>query len=496
MGNVLAEGLYEENIQYHIQQASKLSALSDEYNTPFFSTLSSMINNRNKMIDVGEDKERDQSILLGGLIGGGTTLAGNTRLSEKVGGDGGIVAEEKRKKQNREKYLKNLNDTFKDRTRLDIYETEPSREITLKKDENGFFIQEGTEEAKSIPEETYNSYAKSANINADTGGTGVLAGKVITKNGSPVISTSKLDTIYKEMARREELDMIHEALSSEKDRNRLSLDFVRNEKLASLAFAHFDAGLGEVLADKIDFYSEMTPEELSVFGVERDTQEEQQRRTTNLKSYFKELETLYNSIENGVVADTNSSNDLETNKKRKYVLFDRGQRILSLDKIMDDNSIAIEKAINSFGWTLENSPEQKAKVDNILDALYLRSSYLRGVTSEHSLHHPHLNRLNRNVQDAVDTLLEDFFSDGKKDYNFGGSDPNAARDFLRASLINEQLTTSREQLFNEWKDISNVSTGFKYFKKNLNKILRKYKDINVDGTIKLTKDTKLSDYLK
>lgn len=495
VGNVVAEGLYEENIQYHIQQASRLSAYNDDYKTPFLSTLTSMINNRGQMLNLGTDQERDQSILLGGIIGGGTTAVGNIEpLNKAFGGEGGIVAEEREKKKNRKSLIKGLNDSEQDLTTMDIYEREPDRAISLSRDENGFFIEEEGTDKKSISEEDYNKFATSAGLDPKTGGNGVLKGSIILEEGNPVISTEKLTKLYKTSTRREELDIIHDALSQNPDRNQLMLRFIRNEKLSSLAEAYFNAGLGDILQDKLDFYAEMNPDELQIFGLERAEEGEQQARVKELKDFFHELEVLHNSLDQGVLPVNDSKEERQNNNLRKSVLFDRGQRILTLDKLITRNTFEIDELADKFLYEAGFSDEVKGLMDDLKEAIYQRESYLRSVTSEFTVSSPQLRRLGRSIQDKLDEIVEKIDSNDSKSWFSGNPNQTAARDFLRLSLINEQLTNSSEELFNDWKNISNVNTGSAYFAKNMMEILSKYSGANPLNTLNLNSEVTVKQY--
>lgn len=493
IGNVLAEGLYEENIQYTISQAAKMTAKNPEVGT-----LQSMIKNYNKFIDVAEDGERAKSVALGAAIGGGTTLASNSPLNKLVGGDGGILAEERRKKALRQELIENLN-TAQDRTKLDIWKRSPDRNIRLEKTEEGFAVTENNER-KIIGEEDYMALAQRANINPDEGGEGIISGGIEMNGGTPQFDNKKMEALFLQSSKREELMDIYDSLVQDPDRNKFSLEFIQREKLANLAKAHFDAGLGEELFDKVDYYSSFSQEEASVFGLNAD--ESSKERAEEYKNYLRELEVMYNSIHGGVIADTNTEENLTINQERQDFLFDRGQRILTLDTLISKNLNDIDRGLDTFVHRLKDvqrrdnqgTPDKlEIAINKIKDLIYEREANIRNVVTTSSTSPETSQYYNKEISKALDNLYENFSENGRltdlKDAQLG-------RDFLKSLLINDQLTQQSDELFQEWKTISNIEYGFAYTKKNLEKIRNKYENIRPYQTIDLNDDTTARQYRK
>ena len=91
------------------------------------------VSNLNSLADI-EDPERAKSILLGGLIGGGTTVLANTPGIQKLIGDEGVFEEEKRLKKIRQDLIKEVNLANQDFTRFDVFENEIDTKVSLTKE--------------------------------------------------------------------------------------------------------------------------------------------------------------------------------------------------------------------------------------------------------------------------------------------------------------------------------------------------------------------------
>jgi len=351
IGNMAAEGLYEENIQYSIQKLGEyMGNYQDEpgaQHRTFLESLQAMVQNAGQNISgITHDKARAEAVGLGSLIGGGQSTLGNVpSLNKAFGGDGGILKENENAKIRRDEIISKLNETQKemDLTTLDIWERTNEQTITARIDpETGVkYIKTGAESEIEVDDEQFIEFASKAGINPESSelmlgnpvsGT-INSNIVIDSTGNPKLDSGKLRAHLASLQRIEALDDIHQAMSQNPEANAMGIQLIRNEKLATMALAHFRSGLGDLMTDKLENMRKATPEELDMFGLSGvDNVDSLVDRASR---YVRKLEEMYNSIETGLIPDSNKKEDIILNNERKLLAYDRAQRILNIDSLMD-----------------------------------------------------------------------------------------------------------------------------------------------------------------
>jgi len=95
-----------------------------------------------------------------------------------------------------------------------------------------------------------------------------------------------------------------------------------------------------------------TPEELDMFGLSGvDNVDSLVDRASR---YVRKLEEMYNSIETGLIPDSNKKEDIILNNERKLLAYDRAQRILNIDSLMDNNQNKLLNIAEEYNKLLQN----------------------------------------------------------------------------------------------------------------------------------------------
>ena len=462
LGNAVSEGLYEENIQYNIQNLSKLNAHRGPGST-FGEAVGNMFSG---LGDLTSDitKEQATSIGLGGLIGGGMQMSHiSPRVNKALGGDGGIIQNYRDKLKNRDKLYESLTSTATSASGLDIFEREVPTNYTLSKeqDENGelvSYMQKEGGEKRKIAEFTWKALATNAGLDLEKGGTAKMALPILEADGSPKVDLGKLESMYTKVKRREELNNVYEALSASPEKNKYSMDIVKSAMIADLAMAHFDAGLGQQLYQKLDSLLQADPESLELVG---GTAVSSPMELQKLKDYVTNLEELYNGLEVGIV---NSVATPKQQHERKQVMFDRAARVLAIDNLTRELTKEIEGQIRELQTTQpelmqELSKEREAVLNQLTKE---ESSYDLANVRNYKLNER--TKVLEQVQSFMETLSNSSVSKNDPAY---------------LALMNNfakfgELADSRRLLYEEWIELSNLYKGEKYFLDNFDGISKKY----------------------
>lgn len=462
LGNAASEGLYEENIQYNIQNLSKLNA----HRGPGSSFGEAVGNMFTGLGDLATDitKEQATSIGLGGLIGGGMQLSHfSPKVNKALGGDGGIIENYRNKLKQRDKLYESLTSTATSASGLDIFEREAPTNYTLTKeqDENGelvSYMQKEGGEKRKIAEFTWKALATNAGLDLEKGGTAKMALPLLEADGSPKVDLGKLESMYTKVKRREELNNVYEALSASPEKNKYSLDIVKSAMIADLAMAHFDAGLGQQLYQKLDSLLQANPESLELIGTSAISSPMELQK---LKDYVTNLEELYNGLEVGIV---NSVATPKQQQERKQVMFDRAARVLAIDNLTGELTKEIDSQIRQLQTT---QPELMQTLSKEREALLTK---LIGDESRYDLANVRDWELTESTK-AADQAQS--FMDTLSNSSVTKNDPAYLVVMNNLAKLVE-LSQSRSDLYEEWKNLSNLYKGEKYFLDNFDGISKKY----------------------
>ncbi len=471
--NALTEGLYEENIQYLIQEVSKFNAHKGPGQS-FTDSIGKLLSNVAEG-DLNSEftKEQSQSVVLGGIIGAGMQAS---HLSPKVnklfGGDGGIYQNYKDKLAKRDELYNSLTNTSGSASSLDIFQRETPVDHTFTKEvqEDGTektYMQREDGEKREITPFTWKALVTNAGLDLEKGGTAKMGMHKLDDKGSPMLDPIKLEKMFTATKRREELNAIHDALLEEPEKNKFSLQIVKAAMIADVAFAHFEAGLGKQLEQKLGSIANADKASLNAVNASAISNP---LELESAKEYVAALENLYNSLEVGIV---NRNADPKKQMERKQVMFDRAARILTLDKMQKDLAKETADLFNKVKLSTEElanvfEAEQAANLLEALDKMDRGSqeSTGRNLYNEGALQgrRAEATDMGALVSSFMDTIDQEKVRKDKPEFQS-----------LMSNLFKLQdLTESRKELFEEWKNVSDLYKGEKYFLDNYDGISKKY----------------------
>ena len=503
ISNAAAEGFYEENIQYLISTLNQYNAHKEDPQ--------GVLANFGEMLSIAPGKmfgdisdEQAQSILLGAAIGTGSSAVRNVPFINKLlGGDGGVFVEGKKEDAARQALIKDLNSN-QDLRKLDVFSRMPADKVIAKTEDGKFYISINGEE-REVPQDEYIRTSVSAGIDPSAGGEGEIAKLQLDEEGNPIVDTDKLSNMVVQHLRDAELEDFHNALSNHAEKNQASLAIIRNTKLANLGYKYFSQGLGSQLFDMIDTLTSAEDESLELLGVESPL--DKRRSVDSAKKLLTDIEEVYNSVDRGML---NPSGSEKAFKERKKVAYDVGSRAVILDAItknfMDQ---ATESSKRSMAGYKEETEKQK-KIDEYTtryNELYdevTKDPVNNGIGSEKREElsqlalrtieelFPIMDSLDNQAANRKDVLR---FEEGEKYTAAGLRDPftKEYRDTRAALEAVRAIAESRQQLFEEWSNLTNLSTGQEYYNSNYDNLSRKdalkqfSPKLELDGSVTLSK---------
>lgn len=484
LGNMAAEGLYEENIQYSIQKLGEyMGNYQDDpsgQHRSFVESLQTMYQNLGQNISgITRDNARAEAVGLGAAIGGGQSgLANVPKLNKAFGGDGGILEENKNEKARRQEIISNINDLQKNfnLSTLDIWERDPEQDVIARidSDTGTKFIKVGSEEEMEVDDAKFIELTTKAGINPESsefemGKT--VAGKLestirLDPTGNPKIDSTKLKAHLAQLNRMEVLDDIHQSMAQNPEANEVGLEMIRNEKLATMAIAHFRSGLGDLLMDKFENMRNAKPEELDAFGLTG--VEDIDSVIDNAKQYVEALEEMYNSIETGLLPDSNKKESIALNNQRKLMAYDRAQRVLNIDSLVRRNQLKQEQIGREIFKLMANmmetstNPNLRDKLRNLSEAmesmsssiLYLPMSQSYGISEQEQV--KDFLKLYDNLAYVVNDLIAEskLNEKGLQDWvNFSPLNKLKA-DLERLNHANNELLEARKSPYEDYINIT------------------------------------------
>lgn len=481
--NALTEGLYEENIQYLIQEVSKFNAHKGPGQS-FTDSIGKLLTNVGQG-DLNSDftKEQAQSVALGGIIGAGMQLSHvSPRLNKLMGGDGGIIQNYRDKLTKRDQLYNSLSNTSGSASSLDIFQRETPVDHTFTKEvqEDGTektYMQREDGEKREITSFTWKAMVTNAGLDLEKGGTAKMGMHKLDEKGSPILDPMKLESMYTATKRREELNSIHDALMEEPEKNKFSLQIVKAAMIADVAFAHFEGGLGKQLDQKLGSIANADQASLDAINASAISNP---LELESSKQYVSTLEALYNSLEVGIV---NRNADPKKQMERKQIMFDRGARILAIDKIKNELAKEAADLFNKVKFSDEKLTNvfEADQVANLWEALDKMNRGSQGTTGTNLYNKGVLQDRRATVQD-LPYLVESFIE--KLDQESVRKDKPEFRDLMTNLVKLQELEQSRNELFEEWKELSNLYKGEKYFLDNYDGIAKKYEYITNSIDIK------------
>lgn len=354
--NVFSEGL-EESLQHSIQEVNKVQdALHSD--TSFLGSSLKYLKTLPEVINLS-DPERLNATLLGSILGSAQVgIAGTMGL--------GAAGEAKSYREERERHLQSLQSTYTDFTKSTIFAKNDDTQATLKKVANqdgtvDFIYQEGSSEQK-INEKDFALMAQKNGLDPNTGGTFTIKGQFkFDEEGNLIRDPVKMAQFINDAVVHGEMDDLidMEALRGAPDKRKLQL--YKEQKLATLAEAAFDAGAADLLYDKFEQLQTASPEELLTMGIDPD---EAATEIPKLVKHVQELEKLYLTHVNTPIIASNSKDDNVLNRSRQKYIYSLGSRMLSMDSLLSD--IDSEYMDKKEKFVSQFSEEDKEKVDEAI----------------------------------------------------------------------------------------------------------------------------------
>ena len=437
-GNILAEGL-EENLQYNIQSTALFDAYDYGPGQSFLDTLGHIVKNLNYTTDF-TDNERLQSTALGAMLGGGhASLSQVPYLSKIVGVEETIHQEHKRKIAENTQLANNVNESTDAFLSTGIYQREQDRSVELSVNENGEYVVKDGPTTKTVNQDEFVQLAKKLGVSETEGGNGIIKGAVkVDKDNNPVINYEAVERMVKHNSKQAGLLQAIEQLETQAEgpAKDILIKILERQLSSNMALEHFRAGLGDVLFEKLDNYSSFDYQDGdSVMG--RGETGEITTRINEAKEHAKELEKLFNNIDEAVLAPGYDKETVKNNEERKDYLFSIGERILTLD------SLIREQFNTLLNTDLSGLSEEAAQAQAELSALYGQIKVGK------------FESINR--AEALNKAEEKLYAALAKDSETS-KNANDLLSIRQAALTAKQLAGVRNQLAHEYLMVSDIKT--------------------------------------
>jgi hypothetical protein len=329
----LSESL-EEDIQYSIQK------VNDAENThrSFLESSKDLVKDLYLHgLDFSDDA-RLEATALGGLIGAG-------QVSATAAFGYGAVREARTVREAREIAANELQKSYTDFMSSGLVSKSADKKGKLTvKEEDGVtkYFNETEEAVQEIAPETYQRIKET--FNADEAGNYTVPGEVpVDENGNVVIDKNKATQFAADAKLHSEFDNLIEAEASKEKADALKISLYQLSKLNNLAQTSFKHGTTDLLLQKLDSYTKLSPEKLQLAGIENP--EEISDTVARWKKHVERLESNYLSTQNALI----STGPPEEIQKYRDTVSQVGGRIVNLDTLIED----LDKEINDV---ITNNP--------------------------------------------------------------------------------------------------------------------------------------------
>ena len=341
LGQILSEGVLEENLQFSIQKVNDASNINRTF---LESTKDYLYNYATEGLTFWEDEDRLKAVGAGALLGGGSAVISNIPY-KPLGG--GAYKEAIDFKNRRQKALTDLNKSYTDFFNAGIVarEDDVKGKLYTAKDANDIteYLDNRNGVVERLTEEEYNQRAAAYGI--DKEGNYTIAGKVkVDENGVPLKDQTRASTFASAVKYQGELDNLLEleATKEKPDPNKIKL--YQLSKLADLAQTSFETGTTDILLKKLDSFKNLTEEEAAEYGIEDPSQIEQ--TVDQWKNHVSRLEANYIQTQDSIIAPVSSDEDLKILAAQKNYAGDIGNRITNLYSLREDIDRQLTVAVN------------------------------------------------------------------------------------------------------------------------------------------------------
>lgn len=454
---ILAEGLYEENIQLAISRLNEEYAYSPDKKGSYLSDLINQYTKQTGEAFAGNDIEASTSIGLGGLIGG------------LMGGSSSVMKSRREDKLSNQ-ITKNIGKLSTEFAAIgNIYETEADGSLKL------------------------------------------------NEQGNPIINKDKFIETLGAQSRVLELDDLkHAAMEGQLP---FLADIYEKELFSRFAEAHFRNGLGDILLDKLQNVASLSKEDLKALGLDPDSSANAPTKVAEYKDLATKLQRAYDEIENNIVSKYDANprkRDLFLGRKQElYRLSARNIIVDSLLQKTNNEVTSLTSKLNSYDSMynsasdpIVNTANQKLLTlkaaerhyNTLLDASESARQYGEFADEEA------IKEAKNNLKEVTDDYKE-FSKENEEElsklqqseeglYKYAKKSKNIlpeTKTLKLAQLRQAELKLSRNSVIQRLSVLANPVSGQTFYDKNINKV-NESKNYKPRGKESL-KDKTLDDYL-
>lgn len=493
-----SEGLWEENVQLSIQHYNERTARLGRSNTPSYSGITEFPNVLPGLIENLSTHEGQKSIMLGTLIGAPAAVRSNivNKKQQQKRLDGYV---DKKSGETIPGALQEIFNAEQDLNKLDVYKRTPDRKINIKRGEEGNYTiteeevgVEGGSSTRTVGKEEYERFASENDMDAaktedskNIGGELLLEdvvndlGEVI--GSQPVVDNDKLNNFLEAKTFGFELEDLIDAEENKENANQSKVNLLKNEKFTFWALAHFKAGTGEDLFNKLKQLKGLSAEELLTLGYDPNLTGVDAETAIDAQIKLAEkLEEMYNSIELGTIPKGTSTEAYIQNQKRKKDLFFIGSRVLKVEEELD----RVKSKSDALFSEIRGSEEDLLPVREI-NALVALKEAQEARIDDIAATSPDSKRLDKAFKKLEE--IEAKIKKAKTEYNEGNENPvdvntdSLPMESLVGSPIGKmyemevlkvaELQLSLEELYLDWDSITHKFDGHENYKEYIDDIM-------------------------
>lgn len=325
----LSEG-FEEDLQYSIQKVNDASNLNRSFLESSKDLAKDFLMHG---LDFSDDA-RLESTALGSIMG-----AGGVPITAAAGY--GAVKEARTTREAREKAEEHLNKSYTDFMSSNILSKSNDKKgklFTKEEDGQSKFYNETDERVEEVSFQTYQRIKEAYPPNEK--GEYIVPGELpVDAEGNVEIDRSKAAEFAAAAKLHSEFDNFIDSEAVQPNVDNLKISLYQLSKLKHLAQMSFENGTTDLLIQKLDSYTKLSPEKLQRAGIENP--EEIQQTVDRWKKHIERLEANYLSTQNGLIT---TGSDTKIKNYRKTVA-EVGGRIVNLDTLVEDVDKEIENVI-------------------------------------------------------------------------------------------------------------------------------------------------------
>lgn len=420
-----SEGV-EESLQTSIQNVNQLDNVQDDFissSSRYLKDIASL-----EFLNLS-DKERGKAFGLGALIGGISPI-----VAAALGK--GPVKEARNFAKQRDEFLTQLNNSYSTLFQNSLAFREDDVQHKLSRSTEGEETKYFLDDAE-ISKEEFDTLGKEHSI--PEGGTFVTKGELkVDDNGNPVLNINKLNKLASDAVVFDELSDLISQETLRSNPNQTKLKLLRRETIGKAAYNYLQAGAYDIFLDRLEALKESDEAQLLELGIEDPTTAKEELES--LYTFAEELENLYLTTQNSTPIISTSLKDLEINERRKEFLFNKGQRLITLDSL------------------IQNLRDERAKVGQTFSPEFYELAQKLGNVKLSEETTTLLNNVDINTLSKEELLSIEEFKDAEEI----ASNPEG-RKYVDLAIKERLLTDNRRELGKIFDKVLDPRSGFKYY---------------------------------